>query len=552
MKAGSFTALIVLLFVILGVWTWYGKGLHSPETDGDPLSVEETVPLRSLGVGGNHASLEPMHAKQRPSMEQLDSFAMLRDELLVQSLSRSKVLKDLTLGFTSGPQMVRFRDEANRNGIRILGEIPGLATLRIQITDLARASRFMDEWEDEISTHYNYRVRQPELPREEIFEREKAFGGQAPDWLGAPVDRDNWGRGIKVAVIDSGIDASHPALSGAQVSELSLVEGSPASPGHGTAVASIIVGNSENQKGIAPAASILSVRVLNENGEGDSFTVARGIVEAVDRGAQVINMSLGGESSSSVLEQAVRYAQSNDVTVVAAVGNEGREGVTYPARFDGVVGVTSLDANGRASGFANYGEGVDVGAPGVGVYTAWAEDETVAFSGTSTASAFVTGVLAAELSKNPGAPREQMVDLLYEYANESGKPGFDSFTGHGALNVARIENRFDPYLADAAIVGYYFDPLDFGKAEVPFLVSVQNQGTLWLKNVELEVDYMGFSRKFVISNLNPGEVKSEQLLLNAGKGREGVRIQSRLRVQDREDLKPENNERASTITLPSD
>ena len=129
---------------------------------------------------------------------------------------------------------------------------------------------------------------------------------------------------------------------------------------------------------------------------------------------------------------------------------------------------------------------------------------------------------------------------------------FDSFTGHGALNVARIENRFDPYLADAAIVGYYFDPLDFGKAEVPFLVSVQNQGTLWLKNVELEVDYMGLSRKFVISNLNPGEVKSEQLLLNAGKGREGVRIQSRLRVQDREDLKPENNQRSSTITLPSD
>ena len=150
MKAGSFTALIVLLFVILGVWTWYGKGLLSPETDGDPLNVAETVPLRPRGVGGNHASLEPMHAKQRPSMEQLDSFAMLRDELLVQSLSDSKVLKDLTLGFASGPQMERFRDEANRNGIRILGEIAGLATLRIQITDLARASRFMDEWEDEI------------------------------------------------------------------------------------------------------------------------------------------------------------------------------------------------------------------------------------------------------------------------------------------------------------------------------------------------------------------------------------------------------------------
>ena len=172
-------------------------------------------------------------------------------------------------------------------------------------------------------------------------------------------------------------------------------------------------------KGIAPAASILSVRVLNENGEGDSFTVARGIVEAVDRGAQVINMSLGGESSSSVLEQAVRYAHSHGVTVVAAVGNEGREGVAYPARYDGVVGVTSLDANSRVSGLRIMVK-VDVGAPGVGVYSAWSEEETVSFSGTSTASAFVAGVLAAELSKNPGAPVSKRWIFLYEYANESG------------------------------------------------------------------------------------------------------------------------------------
>jgi len=552
MKAGSFTTLLVLLIVMLGVLTWYGGGFLSPEPDRDPESREETDPSPRKRIERQNEPVDSMVFNQRPALDELDSFSTLREELLLQSLSESKVLKDLTLGFASGLQMEHFRDEADKNGIRILGEITGLATLRVQITDLARASGFMDEWKDEVATHYNYRISQPELPREEVVEGEKEFGGQAADWLGAPADRENWGRGIKVAVIDSGVDPSHPALKGAEVAEFSLVKGSPTSSGHGTAVASIIVGNSENQQGIAPAASILSVRVLDKDGEGDSFTVARGIVEAVDRGADVINMSLGGESSSSVLEQAVRYAQSNGVTVVAAVGNEGQEGVAYPARYDGVVGVTSLDANGRASGFANYGKGVDVGAPGVGVHTAWADEETVSFSGTSTASAFVAGVLAAELSKNPGIPREQTVELLYEYANESGKPGFDQYTGHGALNVARIENRFDPYLADAAIVGYYFDPLDFGKAEVPFLVSVQNQGTLWLKNVELEVDYMGLSRKFVISNLNPGEVKSEQLLLNGGKGKEGVRIQSRLRVQGREDLNPENNERASTITLPSD
>lgn len=549
MKQGSFITYLALLLFLLSVLVWYRWPFFSSE----PSSEKAREPIgpaeKEWAEGKSNDS--PVSLPRR-TFDELDSFSTLRDELLLQSLSESKVLKDLTLGFTDARRMERFRLEAERNGIRILGEIRGLSTLRVQVKDLARASRLMDEWKDEISTHYNYRIKQPELPRAQVLEGEKEFGGQANDWLGLPVDRKDWGRGIKVAVIDSGVDASHPSLRGAEVTELSLVKGSLASSGHGTAVASIIVGDSENQKGIAPAASILSVRVLNQDGEGDSFTVARGIVEAVDQGAKVINMSLGGDSSSSVLEQAVRYAQSNGAMIVAAVGNEGREGVAYPARYDGVVGVTSLDANGRASGFANYGNGVDVGAPGVGVYSAWSEEQTVSFSGTSTASAFVAGVLAAELSKNPGIPKEQTIELLYEYANESEKPGFDQYTGHGALNVARIDNRFDPYVADAAIVGYYFDPVDFGKPEVPFLVSVQNQGTLWIKNVELEVDYMGQSRKFIISNLDPGEVKSEQLLLNGGKGREGVRIESRLRLQDRDDLNPENNERASTITLPSE
>jgi hypothetical protein len=154
------------------------------------------------------------------------------------------------------------------------------------------------------------------------------------------------------------------------------------------------------------------------------------------------------------------------------------------------------------------------------------------------------------MSRNPGVPKDQAIELLYEFANESERPGFDEYTGHGSLNVGRIENRFDPYVTDAAIVGYYFDPQDFGKAEVPFLVTVQNQGTLWLKNLELEVDYMGVSRKFTMSNLDPGEVKSEKLLLSASKGREGVRIESRLLVKDSEDLNQENNQRASKITLP--
>ena len=84
--------------------------------------------------------------------------------------------------------------------------------------------------------------------------------------------------------------------------------------------------------GIAPSTEILSVRVLNENGEGDSFTVAKGIVEAVDQGADIINLSLGSMDSSIVMDNAIEYAKLNNVLMVSAVGNEGVQGVSFPAR----------------------------------------------------------------------------------------------------------------------------------------------------------------------------------------------------------------------------
>jgi hypothetical protein len=553
MKASSLTIFVALSIAFLVALTYFADLLFNAPRP-------ETVPESDKIVG----QPEKPRIKSKDRIEELNRLAFLEewrkltesqgvaDELIGQSLEGSRILQDLTLGFSSREKMERFRAEAQRNGIRVLGSIPALATVRVRIRDISNALRYMDgdEWSGEISPQYNYPVRQPAPPRMESLEGEKEFADQASDWLGVADDRTDWGKGVKVAVLDSGVDLTHSALKGADVVEISMVEGSSA-PGHGTAVASIIAGKSESLKGVAPAASILSIRVLDEEGQGDSFTVAEGIVEAVDRGADIVNLSLGGESSSGLLEQAVRYAQSKGVTIVAAVGNEGKAGVAFPARYEGVIGVTSVDAKGTASSFSNYGEGVDLGAPGVGVYSAWADEGIVSFSGTSTASAFVSGALAAEFSRNPDLPREQAVELLYQFANESEKPGFDEFTGHGVLNVGRIENRYDPYVTDAAIVGYYFDPKDFEEKQVPFLVNVQNQGTRWLKDVELEVEYMGTTKKYLLSNLNPGEVKSEQLLLDAGQGRQGVQINSRLTMKDQDDVNPENNVRTSTITLPS-
>ena len=463
----------------------------------------------------------------------------------------SPILEDLTLGFVSMRAMQRFLDQAKVNGFIVRDLSAELKTVRLRVSDLDKASRYFDKMEKDEEPHYNYRVRAPELPRPEFLEGEKGFGSSADDWMGTPSDRQDWGRGVKVAILDSGIDKTHSNLDGVSIEEIDLIGGGKTSKGHGTAIASIIAGNELGKRGISPAASLLSIRVLDGEGEGDSFTVAKGIVEAVNRGAKVINLSLGGTGGGTVLKDAVDYARDRGAIVVAAVGNEGVKGVSYPAKFENVIGVTSVDANGRQSSFANYGDGVDIAAPGVGVFTAWEGEGFVSFSGTSTATAFVSGALAAEISKNPNLSPDQTVDLLYKYSNESEKPGIDEYTGNGILNLGRIENRNVPNLYDGAIVGYYFDPEEMNGGTTPFLVSIQNQGTAWLNNVSLEVEYRGVVKNYIFNNLNPGETRSEKLFLDgSGNSGKGVRISSQLRLNGQPDINPENNSRVSTISLP--
>jgi thermitase len=533
---------IFLLIVIIGnkFWDFYDREsskFEDPVVD-QPKTLESTLSIENDSI--------------QPDLALAPEADLWENALELTMLGNSPVLQDLTLGFSSAGAMREFINAAGRNGIEIIDRVDSLNTVRFAVTDLGKASRYFDEFEDDVEPQYNFRVRTPELPGPEFLEGEKNFGAHADKWMGTPEERRDWGSGVKVAILDSGIDQSHSNLNGVSIEEIDLLGGVMSSPGHGTAIASIIAGNDSGISGIAPSASLLSIRVLDGEGQGDSFTVAKGIVEAVDRGAKIINLSLGGSGGSAVLKNAVEYAHEQGSVIVAAVGNEGGNGVSYPAKFENVIGVTSVDANGRQSSFANYGEGVDIAAPGVGVYAAWEDESLVAFSGTSSSTAFVSGALASEISRNPHLSNEEVVDLLYQYSNESEKPGFDEFTGNGILNVGRIENRNVPNLHDGAIVGYYFDPEEMKGGTTPFLVSIQNQGTAWLNNVSLEVKYRGVVKNYIFNNLNPGETRSEKLFLdgseNSGKG---VRISSRLRLGGQSDINPDNNARVSTISLPN-
>ncbi|NDC88340.1 MAG: hypothetical protein EB075_05970, partial [Bacteroidetes bacterium] len=240
---------------------------------------------------------------------------------------------------------------------------------------------------------------------------------------------------------------------------------------------------------------------------------ALAVVAAVEDGAGVINLSLGAEQGSAVLRDAISYAISRDVVVVAATGNEGVGIVNYPAAYDGVIGVSSIGTSGRVSSFSNYGKEVDIAAPGVGVLTAWDQNDLSNFSGTSVSSAMVSAALAVERSRYPGLSNTQIVDSVLSHTVEAEKPGFDPVSGHGVLSLSRLENRNNPSYSDPALVGYHFETPSSTVGTIPFEVMVQNLGNTWQGNLDLELNYLGLKKNILINNLAPGEVRSEKIFI---------------------------------------
>lgn len=201
---------------------------------------------------------------------------------------------------------------------------------------------------------------------------------------------------VTVAVIDSGVCLNHPDLQGRILAGYDFVE-NDSSPqddfGHGCGVAGIIAANIDNGigiAGVAPNAMIMPLRVLDRNGIGTYSQVAEAIVYSVDNGAKIINLSLGGSQASTVLEDAVNYAVSHDVTIVAAAGNSGADLPLYPARYEPVISVGALDANNQVAGFSN--RGADLYAPGVNVITLSNDGGYAYVSGTSFADSVITGL----------------------------------------------------------------------------------------------------------------------------------------------------------------
>ncbi len=256
---------------------------------------------------------------------------------------------------------------------------------------------------------------------------------------------------VRIAILDTGIDRTHPDLANKILTGYDFVndDNNPQDDnGHGTHVAGIAAAISNNGVGVAGVswgARLVPVKVLNSAGGGSYANVAEGIIWATDRGAHVINLSLGGSSPSVTLQDAVDYAVSQGVVVVAASGNSGSNFVLYPARYSNVIAVAATDSSNTRAGFSNYGPEVDLSAPGVSIYST-SLGGYMNRNGTSMAAGYVSG-LAAILrgSSNLSSP-SAIAQQMQNTALDLGLPGWDDFYGYGLIQM------------DAAIGPVYVDP----------------------------------------------------------------------------------------------
>ena len=416
---------------------------------------------------------------------------------------------EYTVQFSDTGAMEAFLAQAAERGLKILGTIPELRMVRFSGTAAELASVLPPGSQ----LDNNYRVRAPTIPDEDLWQADNlgAFNEDALKFLGVPAtpDRLSWGSGVTIAVLDTGW-TGHPSVREGAVRVIDLLESGPVGEfsAHGTAVAGLIASTDPFAPGIAPGSEILSIRVLDSNGQGDAFSLAEGIIAAVNNGANVINMSLGGYSDSSVLRQAVVYATAKGVVLVAASGNDGLNRVTYPAAYPSVIGVNAIDANGNRTPFSNYGEGLDIAAPGYQVHALWEDEGFVYFDGTSASAPLVTGMVARLIQAGSASTPAGLQALIRDYANDTGLPGEDAQYGAGILSASRLESKGQGGIYDLALADLYPATEKSDGASVPLYITFQNRGTEFTPGTSVDITVNGSPYFYRLPGMGPGQVES--------------------------------------------
>jgi len=375
---------------------------------------------------------------------------------VTQSSAQDEVLNARTLrtsgspkGIRAGHILVRFKDSPRQDvlnqldadfGAKAVGEIAGIRVTHLHAAGSglallhhlrSRPDVEFAEFDSIVSTMQSAFVpNDPYYSTTYVSSHYGSIDQWAPPAVSAPAA---WGltegsRSIVIAIVDTGVDDTHPDLASKIVGEYTFVGTIKDGFGHGTHVAGIAAGATNNNVGVAgmcPNCGILSVKVLDDQGSGYMSDVASGITYAASHGARVISLSLGGSSRSETLHSALDYALANNALPICAMGNSGSSlNTPEPAYWHDCLSVIATDQNGAKASFSNSGMKADVAAPGVAILSTMPTYPVTltttygysmnydALSGTSMATPMVSGIAGLVLSQNPNLTPTQVAGII--------------------------------------------------------------------------------------------------------------------------------------------
>lgn len=339
------------------------------------------------------------------------------------------VADEILVTVRAGTTLDAFRNLLAQIGGTVVGSVPGLGVYRIRLPAgtnipdlLAQLAR--NELLQEAQPNYVHQLPAPSVEES----RDEATSRSTPAAaVGAP----------RLAILDSGLRAGSDAEANV-VGRYDALDPSRSlgdTAGHGTQMALVAAGSVQPRG--TPASDegvpLLAVRAFDDRGLTTDFTLMRGITYALDQGARVINLSWGSETDSGFIANAVAYAQSRGAVVVAAAGNEPTGTRLYPASYAGVVAVAALDGKGQPWKSSNYGDFVDLAAPGAATMPIGYQGPAGSYAGTSISSAYVAREFALYLNRHPKATANQAIDAM-KAALSAGVKNY----GTGTLDAAAV------------------------------------------------------------------------------------------------------------------
>lgn len=379
----------------------------------------------------------------------------------------TQVVGQIIVKFKSGTTRAQQEEHLKQYNASIIKPIDGINYTVIKVTsgqenetiEKMKNDPFIEKALPDYTSHATF------VPNDENYDLQYMFKniGQPvnniPGTPGADINVEPaWdvtkGAGIKVAVLDSGIDLNHPDLAGKIVAQKAFVS-SAIDPdisdknGHGTHVAGIIAANTDNSIGVAgtcPECQLIIGKVVTNDGTGNATgatsDIVTGITWATDQGAKVINLSLRSTSPQTqpLYQEGIDYAMSRGVVVVAASGNDGSGTTTWPAGNNGVISVSATDNNDKLASYSNYGAYVKVAAPGTLIASTFPTTPNAKkllnygySSGTSMSSPIVAGVAALVWSSQYGTSNTAVINRIYDTADKI--EGTGSRWSEGRINA---------------------------------------------------------------------------------------------------------------------